>query len=176
MQVPLKMCLILQKLNQCLNSSDVSTNEVGFWCLSELYAMKIVLPALHIVTYPLHYVMISESRKINRRRGVEQMSCEKWWCQLVFHTRGSWASPLGRRKKCDQEFFKLCFISVSSEGDCAKRTSFSVFSLLWVWVFFSLSLLQCFSLVKICLQQETKLLSLLGIRMMSTWDSSRKWG
>lgn len=94
--------------------------------------------------------------------------------KLLFHRQRCWTSPLWRCKKCDQEFLNMHFISMSSEGDCTRGIlSLCIFCTLGLGLFL-LSLLQYFSLVKICLKRETELLSLLGIIMMSTWDSSRK--
>lgn len=165
------MCLILQKLNRCLNSSNVSTDEVGFWCLSELYAIKIVLATLFI-HHNISPALCDDRRRVQKNQPKEGYKGNVMWKTMLWSSfcidRGVEHRIYGDVTIVWPGVLKHAFHFYVIWRRLYKRTSFALY--------FLLSLLQYFSLVKICLKRETELLSLLGIIMMSTWDSSRKWG
>lgn len=146
------MCLILQKISWCLHSSDISTEELGFWCLSIVWIMchKKVLAmlfTLHIVS-PTFVSISEESRKLKWRR-----QCEKPSSHLTSCTRKPKPCVCGGAKSMTRS--SSTHISfLSSEGDRVRGLLHR--RILAALLFPSPPLLQYYSLVKICLKQETK--------------------
>lgn len=133
------MCLILQKLNQCLNSSNVTTNEVGFWCLYELYAIKIVLATL-VIHHNISPTLCDDQRWVQKNQLKERRWENVMWKTVLsapFPYKEVLSFAFMEMQKVWPGVLKLAFHFCHLKEIVQEDLFLSVFSLLWVWGFFS---------------------------------------